>query len=50
MEIRHKLYPYPVLSYYSDDYENSSFDVVIAPQQDGYNIRINFLAELDNTE
>ena len=26
MDIRYKLYPYPVLSNYSDDYINSSFD------------------------
>lgn len=48
MEIRYKLYPYPVLSYYTDDYENSRFDAVISPKKDGFNIRIDFLAELDN--
>mgnify|MGYP001092376556 CR=1 FL=1 len=26
MEIRYKLYPYPVLAYYSDDYKDGSFD------------------------
>lgn len=48
MEIRHKLYPYPVLSYYSDDYVDSNFDTVITPVRDGYNIRIDFLAEVNN--
>ena len=48
MEIRPKLYPYPVLSYYSDDYVDSSFDTVITPVRDGYNIRIDFLAEVNN--
>lgn len=50
MEIRYKLYPYPVLSYYTDDYENSHFDTVILPRQDGFNLRIDFLAELDNNK
>lgn len=49
MEIRHKLYPYPVLSYYSDDYIDSSFDSVINPVRDGFNIRLDFLVELNNT-
>lgn len=48
MEIRPKLYPYPVLSYYSDDYVDSNFDTVITPVRDGYNIRIDFLAEVNN--
>ncbi|MFZ2538740.1 MAG: hypothetical protein WAX04_07550 [Oscillospiraceae bacterium] len=48
MEIRHKLYPYPVMSYYSDDYVDSSFDTVITPVRDGYNIRVDFLAEVNN--
>ena len=48
MEIRHKLYPYPVLSYYSDDYVNSVFDTVVTPVRDGHNIRIDFLAEVNN--
>jgi hypothetical protein len=48
MEIRHKLYPYPVLSYFSDDYVDSCFTVAIVPKRDGYNIRIDFIAELIN--
>lgn len=44
MEIRYKLYPYPVLAYYSDDYKDGSFDTTIDLQKDGYNIRIDFMA------
>ena len=50
MDIRYKLYPYPVLSYYTDDYENSRFDSVISLERDGFDIRINFLTELVNDE
>jgi hypothetical protein len=50
MDIRCKLYPYPVLSYYTDDYENSHFDTVISPERDGFDIRISFLANLVNDE
>lgn len=48
MDIRYKLYPYPVLSYYSDDYVESSFDVIMEAKKDGYDIRVDFLAELHN--
>jgi len=48
MDIRYKLYPYPVLSYYSDDYVGSSFDVIMEAKKDGYDVRVDFLAELDN--
>lgn len=50
MDIRYRLYPYPVLTYYSDDYVDSSFDTIIDPTKDGYNIRINFLADMNNSE
>ena len=50
MDIRYKLYPYPVLSYYTDDYVNSRFDSVISPERDGFDIRISFLTELVNDE
>ena len=48
MEIRYKLYPYPVLAYYSDDYKGGGFDTTIDLQKDGYNIRIDFMASLTN--
>lgn len=50
MDIRYKLYPYPVLSGYSDDYVDSSFTTAIELKKDGYNIKVEFLAELNNTE
>ena len=46
MEIKYKLYPYPVLSSYSDDYKNGSFDATIDVVRDGYNYRLDFLATL----
>ena len=46
MEIKYKLYPYPVLSSYSNDYGNGSFDVAIDIVRDGYDLRIDFLATL----
>lgn len=48
MEIRYKLYPYPVLAYYCDDYKDGSFDATIDLYRDGYNIRIDFIASLTN--
>ena len=50
MEIRYKLYPYPVLSSTSDDYIDSNYDSDIKVSQDGYNIRISFISELVNPE
>lgn len=46
MEIKYKLYPYPVLSPYSDDYKNGQFDSSIDIVRDGYNLRVDFLATL----
>lgn len=46
MEIKSKLYPYPVLSYYSNDYGTGNFNVNIAVVRDGYDLRIDFLATL----
>lgn len=48
MEIKYKLYPYPVLSKYSDDYKTDDFDVTIDIVPDGYNLRVDFLATLTN--
>lgn len=47
MEIKYKLYPYPVLSSFSDDYKAGKFDVTIDVVRDGYNLRIDFLAILN---
>lgn len=46
MEIKYKLYPYPVLSTYSDDYRQGTYDANIDIVRDGYNLRIDFLANL----
>lgn len=46
MFIKNKLYPYPVLSSYSDDYKCGSFDVEVGIIRDGYNLIINFCASL----
>ena len=46
MEIKYKLYPYPVLSSYSNDYRTGAFDVTIDIFRDGYDLRIDFLATL----
>ena len=32
MEIKYKLYPYPVLAYYSDDYKDGSFSFCLRAQ------------------
>ena len=50
MEIRYKLYPYPVLSSSSDDYIDSSFCSTVEVKRDGYNIRIVFMSTIKNCE
>lgn len=46
MEIKYKLYPYPVLSTYSDDYRQGIFEANIDIVKEGYNVRVDFLANL----
>lgn len=48
MEIKYRLYPYPVLSTYSDDYQSGKFNVVIEPHKEGYHLRVDFIVELTN--
>ena len=50
MEIRSKLYPYPVLSPDNDDYIASSFINNIDVIRDGYNIKITMSSSLENAE
>ena len=50
MEIRYKLYPYPVLSSNSDDYIDSIFESAVEVKREGYNIKISFVSELTNPE
>jgi len=49
MELRSKLYPYPVLSPYSDDYRNSRFDSVISVNKEGYLLKFSVLVELQDS-
>lgn len=46
MEIKYKLYPYPVLAEYSDDYKSGKYEVNIDLTKEGYNIKVHFLATL----
>lgn len=46
MEIKYKIYPYPVLSSFSNGYKSGTFDASIDPVRDGYDIRIDFVATL----
>ena len=50
MDIKYKLYPYPVLSYFSDDYCNCSFETAVDAEKDGYALKITCLGETDNQE
>lgn len=47
MEIRYKLYPYPVLTPYSNDYETGTFDTAVDIVRDGYDLRLEFSAALN---
>mgnify|MGYP006958032823 FL=1 len=49
MEIKYKLYHYPVLAEYSDDYKLGSYEVNIDLTKEGYNIKAHFLAILTST-
>ncbi len=48
MDIRRRIYPYPVLTYYKpgEDYKNGEYSVKISIIPDGYQIKISFEAEL----
>lgn len=50
MEIRYKLYPYPVLASFSDDYSNAkdAYKTTIEILKDGYNYRVCFQSELSD--
>jgi len=50
MDIRYKLFPYPVLSPFSDDYINSGFIAEIIPVRDMKDIVIKMNVLLDNKE
>lgn len=50
MEIRAKLYPYPVLAEFLTDYKTSSFTTVINIEKDAYNPVIDFTSNVTNKE
>lgn len=49
MEIKYKLYPYPVLAEYTDDYKNVKFDVNIDVTKEGYDVKVCYLAALTSS-
>lgn len=50
MNIEHKLYPYPVLSYFSDDYINSSFTSALNVVTKNDSILFEMTGKTDNAE
>ena len=48
MEVSYKLYPYPVLAFYNDDYVDSSFEINVTESHDRHHILFNFDVQLDN--
>ena len=48
MVIRHKMYPYPVLADFLDDYVDSKFDVTVEMTNHGYDRRLYFNVTLKN--
>lgn len=50
MEIKYRLYPYPVLAPYLDDYRSGKFEVAIDSRKEGYDLQIDFAAVLTNEE
>lgn len=50
MELRNRLYPYPVLSPFTDDYINSSFETIVDLERVEYSLRVHMWSELRNDE
>ena len=50
MEIRNRLFPYPVLCMENDDYIGSTFDVQFSQTEELKDIVLQFEVELDNDE
>jgi hypothetical protein len=48
MDIKYRLYPYPVLAYFNDDYIYSKFDVLAQCNNNGYDIEITINVDLEN--
>lgn len=50
MELRHRLYPYPVLNSKTDDYIDTVFETNVDVKQENYSIRFYFSARTNNLE
>lgn len=50
MHIKGKLYPYPVLASFNDDYKNNSFNVNMSIQLSPNDVKVFLVPELDNKE
>lgn len=50
MHIKAKLYPYPVLTSFNNDYVDSSFDILIEDEKSDKEITLKFKPQLDNEE
>lgn len=50
MQLRNKLFPYPVIIAGGNYYENSSFVSNVKQQFDGYNVKLKLSVTLDNSE
>lgn len=50
MRIKYKLFPYPVLSLYSDDYKNNNFIVIPEVEKNINEIKIKFILEMDDND
>lgn len=50
MVIKYRMFPYPVLADFLDDYRDSRFDTTIDISKDGFNIRVDFNTILRNPE
>ncbi len=50
MDIKYRLYPYPVLTSFNDDYISSKFHVNAECVLDGFDICINYSVELENDQ
>lgn len=48
MFIKYRLYPYPVLAYFNDDYIDSKFDVLAQCNNNGYDIEITINVDIEN--
>jgi hypothetical protein len=48
MEINHRLYPYPVLSRFSDDYKDDKFETTVSGRSEGFHIVFDMAAVLTN--